>query len=208
LKTDASNGSKSPFPLLLPLSFLLAVFSSCEQDYQPKPFGYFRIGVPTRDYGMLKSDCPYTFEMNESAEWVAKDNCWGDVRYPGIRATLQLTYKQIGNQADLTRVLKESQDLAYKHTVAAQGIGEKLYSNPGANVHGILYQMQGNAASSTQFFVTDSSSHFLRGVLYFYSAPNADSLKPVNAFMYGEMVHLIETLEWKNSSQLQPLKMP
>jgi hypothetical protein len=40
--------------------------------------------------------------------------------------------------------------------------------------------MQGNAASSTQFYVTDSTTHFLRGVLYFYSAPNADSLKPVN----------------------------
>lgn len=129
---------------------------------------------------------------------MAKKNCWGDLKYPTIQATVQFTYKPITNNEDLITVLKEAQDLAYKHTVAAQGIGEKLYSNPEKNIHGILYNMQGNAASSAQFFVTDSAHHFLRGVLYFYSTPNADSLKPVNEFMQAEMVQLIESIEWVN----------
>jgi gliding motility-associated lipoprotein GldD len=205
LKIGAYNVLKSRFLLLLPVSLLLLA-ASCEEDYQPKPMGYFRIDVPEKKYTSLNSNCPYTFDMNTAARWEEKDNCWGDVRYPSIRATIQLTYKEITNQADLDRVLKEAQDLAYKHTVAAQGIGEKLYSNPTTDVHGILYQMQGNAASSTQFYVTDSTTHFLRGVLYFYSAPNADSLKPVNDFMYGEMVQLIESLKWKNSSPSQPFQ--
>lgn len=174
--------------------------SSCEEEYQPKPIGYFRIGIPESDYAPLISECSYTFDLNTSSHWIEKEQCWGDISYPDIRATIQLTYKPISNEMELDAILKESQDLAYKHSVAAQGIGEKMYTNPASNVHGILYQMQGNAASSTQFYVTDSSSHFLRGVLYFYSAPNADSLKPVNEFMFGEMVHLIESLEWKNSS--------
>ena len=121
------------------------------------------------------------------------------MRYPSIRANMQLTYKNISGPQELANVLNEAQDLAFKHSVKAEGIGEKVYSNPEKKIHGILYSMQGNAASSSQFFVTDSANHFMRGVLYFYSVPNADSLKPVNEFMYNEMVQLIESLEWKNS---------
>ncbi len=113
-------------------------------------------------------------------------------------ANVQFTYKPIANAEQLGQILNEAQDLAYKHTVKAEGIGEKLYQNADKKMYGILYSMQGNAASSTQFFVTDSANHFLRGVLYFYSVPNADSLKPVNEYMYNEMVQLIESLEWKN----------
>ena len=195
MKKGAYNALRLRF-LLAAVSLFLVV--GCSEDYQPKPEGYFRIGVPTALYEPVVTGCPYTFNKNTQATWVAKKNCWGDLKYPSIRATIQFTYKHIENDKDLQNVLKEAQDLAYKHTVAAQGIGEKLYSNPDKNMHGILYNMQGNAASSTQFFVTDSTSHFLRGVLYFYSTPNADSLKPVNEFMQAEMVQLIESIEWVN----------
>lgn len=137
--------------------------------------------------------------LNNDATFVPKKYCWADVRYPSIKANIQLTYKSIKNKQHLDTLLAESQSLAYKHSVKAQGIGEKLYTNPAQNKYGLLYSMQGNAASSTQFFVTDSNTHFLRGVLYFYSVPNADSLKPVNEYMQNQVVHLIETLQWKNS---------
>ncbi len=207
MKRGVFNVLKLPFLLLLPAS-LIFLAASCEDDYQPKPHGYFRIGLPENEYVSLESNCPYTFEINTAANWKEKKECWGDVRYPNLKATIQLTYKDVSDPKNLSAVLKESQDLAYKHSVAAQGIGEKLYTNPTDQVYGILYQMQGNAASTAQFYVTDSTHHFLRGVLYFYSAPNADSLKPVNEFMYSEMVHLIESLKWKNSSPLQPTTTP
>ena len=197
MKKGAYNVLKLPYQLLLLLS-LFTGFTACEEDYQPKPEGYFRIGLPGTTYAQLESDCPYTFQLNTDAQFKHKKDCWADVYYGKIRGTIQLTYKDLQSEADLDKVLKEAQELAYKHTVAAQGIGEKLYLNPERNVYGILYQMQGNAASSAQFYATDSSQHFLRGVLYFYSAPNADSLQPVNAYMYDEMVHLIESLEWTN----------
>jgi gliding motility-associated lipoprotein GldD len=195
LKKGAYNVLRLRY-LLWASSLLFAV--ACSEDYQPKPEGYFRIGVPTTTYEPANTGCAYTFSKNTQATWVPKKNCWGDLKYPTIRATIQFTYKRIENENDLQLVLKEAQDLAYKHTVAAQGIGEKLYSNPEKNIHGILYNMQGNSASSSQFFVTDSTTHFLRGVLYFYSTPNADSLKPVNEFMQAEMVQLIESIEWVN----------
>lgn len=171
---------------------------SCQNDYQPKPHGYFRIGLPTKEYAPLKSDCPYSFEMNKNARFTAKNDCWADINYPGIRADLQLTYKNVSTADELEKILIEAQDLAYKHTVKAEGIGERLFINPEKKVYGIFYMMAGNAASSAQFYMTDSTNHFLRGVLYFYSQPNADSLKPAAMFMQSEMMHLVETLEWKN----------
>ena len=177
----------------------LFLFAGCKENYQPKPIGHFRIGLPTKEYKPLTTACPYTFAMNTNAQWKNKKHCWGDVVYPRIRANIQLTYKAIQNEDHFLKVMKEAQDLAYEHAVKADGISERFYANPEHRVYGTLYKMEGNAATSSQFFVTDSANHFLRGVLYFYSVPNADSLKPVNAFMQDEMVHLIETLEWKNS---------
>jgi hypothetical protein len=40
--------------------------------------------------------------------------------------------------------------------------------------------------------------HFVRGALYFEVAPNADSLLPINNFLKADVVHLMNTLRWKN----------
>jgi gliding motility-associated lipoprotein GldD len=65
-------------------------------------------------------------------------------------------------------------------------------------VYGTLYDLKGNTATAVQFFVTDSTKHFLRGSLYFAAEPDADSLEPVIEFFRGDIEHLIETLQWKN----------
>ena len=175
------------------------VFFGCADDsYSPKPRGYFRLSVPEQEYKMLDAGKPYNFEINTSADWIEKKKNWGDVYYKSIKGRLQLTYLPV-DEENLEYLLEEGRNLAYEHTSRADGIEEIVYSNPNQDVHGVLYQLKGEAATSTQFFVTDSANHFLRGVLYFYSAPNPDSLKPVNDFMLEETIHLIETLEWQNS---------
>ncbi len=179
---------------------LLVLALACgEEKYSPKPRGYFRIDLPEKKYELLGTDCPYTFEKNVNAQWVDKGReCWGDVYYPSLKARLQLTYKKV-SETTLDTLLEDGRNLAYKHTVKADGIREKLFTSPEKEVYGILYKIQGEAATSTQFFMTDSTRHFLRGVLYFYAEPNEDSLKPVNDFMYDEVIRLVETLQWQNS---------
>jgi hypothetical protein len=46
--------------------------------------------------------------------------------------------------------------------------------------------------------VTDSTKHYLRGSLYFDAEPNPDSLAPVVEFFRNDIIHLIETLKWKD----------
>jgi gliding motility-associated lipoprotein GldD len=87
--------------------------------------------------------------------------------------------------------------MSYKqHTYKASGIHpEQFETNSG--VTGIYFTLKGNAATSNQFFATDSVKHFLRGALYFSATPNADSLQPVNDFLREDVWHLIQTLRWK-----------
>ena len=84
--------------------------------------------------------------------------------------------------------------MAYTHTIKAESIHEKYFRKP--SVFGLIYYIEGNTASSTQFFVTDSSRHFLRGALYFNQHPDKDSLAPVIQFLRQDIVQLIETIQF------------
>ena len=121
---------------------------------------------------------------------------WTNVDFPQFKARIHLSYYNSPHLLD--SLMEDSRTLAYKHTVRADAIAERFYSNTQNRVYGILYQIKGNAASSWQFFVTDSVRHFLRGALYFSVTPNKDSLQPVSQFFQEDMVKLIETLEWKD----------
>ena len=179
------------------LAIMALGISSCDENFSPKPKGYFRIATPAKEYQATSFPCAFSFEYNKQARIVAKKNCWYDLKYPSLKATLQLTYKEV-TDSNLDTLLAEGHNLAYEHTVKADGIEEKLFLNEEDDVYGILFQLKGNAATSMQFFVTDSTEHFLRGVLYYYASPNADSLQPVNEFMLGEMQHLMESLKWQS----------
>ena len=97
----------------------------------------------------------------------------------------------------LDKLIKDSYKLTFKHTVKADYIDETIIRSENKNVSGILYDVGGNAASAVQFYVTDSTTHFLRGSLYFYAPPNADSIAPSVAYFRNDVIHLIETLKWK-----------
>lgn len=173
---------------------------ACEQeDYSPKPRGYFRIELPSSEFTDLDTNLPYSLKMNKNAKWKALKSIegWGDIYYPSIKATLKLTYKAI-DETNLDRLLEDSRQMVYEHSRKADGIDDILVSFPDNHVHGMIFRIAGDAATNTQFFVTDSTNHFLRGVVYFYASPNADSLRPLNEFMMGETKQLIESLKWQN----------
>lgn len=172
-------------------------FTSCTQEpATPKPQGYFRIGLPSFEYRSLDGDYPYGFDYNQSALWETnpKKKLWGDIHYPSLKSRIQLTYKPVRNNLDT--LLMESQKLAFKHTVKASGMSEQPFADLKNQVYGMLYKINGNAASPIQFYITDSTDHFLRGAVYFFSTPNADSIQPAVNFMVEDVFHLIETTHW------------
>ena len=87
--------------------------------------------------------------------------------------------------------------MAYKqHTDVSTGINDSVMRTP-TGIEGIYFSLLGNTATANQFFLTDSTKHFLRGALYFNTSPNEDSLGIVNDFLKKDLLHLINTLRWK-----------
>ena len=64
-------------------------------------------------------------------------------------------------------------------------------------LYGMFYKVGGNAATNSQFYVTDSTRHFVTGSAYFYAKPNFDSIMPASNYVKNDMQRIMETLRWK-----------
>ncbi|MEK6614728.1 MAG: gliding motility lipoprotein GldD [Bacteroidota bacterium] len=128
--------------------------------------------------------------------------CWKNIVYPRFRAELNLSYKHIENGSNLEKYLDDSWMLATKHQMKASGMPETPIKRDSAKVYGLMFEIEGNAASNLQFYVTDSTHHFLRGALYFFAYPNCDSLAPVIDFIKKDVERMISTLKWKKGKPL------
>ncbi|MCK9204042.1 MAG: gliding motility lipoprotein GldD [Bacteroidales bacterium] len=185
---------------LIVIAFLV---SSCGADYTPKPRGYFRIDLPQREYRVFDTTAPYTFEYPKYASIVYDSSkmaepYWINIYYSRFHATLHVSYKVIHN--NLANYLEDARTLVNKHIPKANSITQKEYDDPGRRVYGLVYEIKGSdAASSYQFYLTDSISEFVRGALYFNLVPNNDSLAPVIDFLKGDIDHMINTFRWKKA---------
>jgi len=195
----------SPYILLA-----LLFFTSCDEGPVARPDGFMRIGLPsTETYEPLSEAAPFGLDINAEAKVIVKEvlteegteearkgEYWLDIVYPTILSTVQLTYKPVHD--NMENLVRDAQQLAYKHTVKASGMREQFFAYPEKKVYGLYYELSGASATTTQFYATDSTNHFLRGVLYHYSTPNADSLAPVTAFMQEEILRMISTMNWSH----------
>jgi gliding motility-associated lipoprotein GldD len=189
------------------LCFLLltAMIIACNntEDYTPKPRGYFNIEFPKKQYRAYTGGCPFTFNypvyatMASDQEQDAGD-CWNNLSYSRFNARLHLTYYPISSVKEYQGLVEDARTLAFKHTVKASAIDQKLINYPDKKVYGIYYAIEGNTASSVQFFLTDSAKHYFRGALYFNERPQYDSIAPVIKFIKQDVDVMISSFRWKN----------
>lgn len=191
-------------PLIVALTLILFC---CKEKYTPKPRAYFRIDFPEKNYHTIPGQYPYTFEIPDySIIAYDKNNPnetnWINIEIPNNKAEIHISYYNLSadknktNRQMLFEFLEETRTLAYKHSIKADAIHEQVFMNPAQNVYGLIYRIEGNAASPLQFLLTDSTNHFLRGALYIREVPNIDSLKPVVDFLEPDVIRLIETSSW------------
>lgn len=176
-------------------------FLACMEPEIPKPTGYFRIDLPEKEYRVKDSiPFPFSFEIPAYAyvnlKRTQRDSNFLNIDYPRFRARIHLSYLPV--DSNLARLLEDARTLVYKHVSKAQDIKENLIYNEQDRVFGMYYQIAGDAASGAQFFLTDSTEHFLRGALYFNSEPNFDSIAPVQNFIMQDMEHFLESFRWKD----------
>ena len=168
---------------------------SCGEDTIPKPEGQLRLDYPQASYGVLEGNCPYTFNINDVVKVKSKEQCSFELHYPKMKATIYVTYKLVGNNID--SLLRDAQKLTYDHVIKADDILEQPFINNEKKVYGMFYEVGGNAATNSQFYVTDSTKNFLVGSLYFYAKPNYDSILPAASYIKDDIRKIMETIEWK-----------
>jgi gliding motility-associated lipoprotein GldD len=195
---------KQYFQFILITSATLILFA-CNSNYTvSKKRGFFRIDLPKRAYQKFEQPgYPYSFEypvyaIKDTAFFEDKPEnpWWINIDFPQFAARVHLSYK-IVTARNFDTLVNDAFKMAYKqHTSKASDIiDSEFVSRRGIN--GIYFTLAGNTATGNQFFLTDTTRHFLRGALYFNATPNEDSISVVNNFLKEDLRHLINTLEWK-----------
>ncbi len=186
--------------ILLSLPMIVA----CKKEYSPKPKGYNRLDLPAHSYINLPDTFPYSFEYSRYAEvlpdssWLAEPY-WIDIYYPHIKASITISYKPVYNNTDtLNGLLNDAYRLTAKHQIKASSIVETVLQTPKGHT-AVIAELKGEVPSQFQFFVTDSVQHFLRGALYFNIATKNDSLAPSIEFVKVDIIHMLNTLQWKSA---------
>jgi gliding motility-associated lipoprotein GldD len=206
----------------------LSIFMlACNSTYTSKKDGYFNINLPEKKYQLFdEPNFPYSFEYPVYAK-IVKDSTyfdsnpendfWRNIDFTEFNAKIFLSYKAIGGKAlykvkmqngmykdsfginvydkmiaDAFKLTNKNEDIATKKK-------DSIFRTP-TNVTGLLFKLGGNVATHRQFFMTDTTKNFIRGALYFYASPNADSIKPVVDFLQKDIDHMITTFKWKNKN--------
>jgi gliding motility-associated lipoprotein GldD len=187
--------------IILPVVLFLML--SCEKQYLPKPLGYNRLALPLPQYHSLPDTLPYSFEYSKHARLLDDSSAinepyWIELYYPMLKANIHITYKRLNKNQKL---LKELSDDAYrltsKHQIKAYAINEVITKTPSGKT-AVIAELEGEVPSQFQFTITDSTKNFLRGALYFNTKVQNDSLAPAIEYMKKDIMHLINTLEWKD----------
>lgn len=188
-------------------ALLSSFFTSCgETTSIPKPRSFPRVIYPERNYVAFDADyCSFSFQHPDYAQTVQKDlffdeapadPCWFNLEMPAFNGQIHFTYYPIADFADWERRRDEGFRLAGFHNVRANYTDEiRIDRDP--DFGGMAFDIEGEAASPFQFFVTDSVSHFVRGALYFNTQARPDSLAPVVAFVKDDIYKMLETFEWQ-----------
>ncbi|MBR0309471.1 MAG: gliding motility lipoprotein GldD [Paludibacteraceae bacterium] len=199
-----------PIRLIIVLFAAVALYG-CGSYSQPRPYGYYRIDVPSYGYHRTAlRGYPYSFEYADIAYLdTAVDMAepyWIDVVYPAFNARIHCSYKPVmpalqDGSADLGHLTDDAIRFVFDHAIKADAIPEQGYTNEEQRVYGVYYDLEGNTASPVQFFLTDSTRHFFRAALYYNCIPNADSLAPVNEMMRRDIHRMIESFRWQGSQR-------
>ena len=190
------------------LFIIILVFGACtEESHTPKPRMYPKVDFPEKDYQLFnKPDCPFTFEFPLYSE-VQKDSlffdqkpvndCWFDIYFKSLNCRFYMSYYNINNPSDFENLRADVFKMAGKVNQRSNYMEEIKFKNK-KGVSGLVFEYEGPAASQMQFFLSDTTSHFFRGAMYFHSHVVLDSLAPISVFIKDDLRHLLETFDWKD----------
>ena len=191
------------FFLLLSATLLFSCVE--EQVNSPKPKMFPRIIYPAQTYDQFELNvCNFTFEKPGYADVKtgikffneeSSHPCWFDLELKDFNGSIHFSYNPIENSNSLDKLVADAFKIVEQHNSKAEYREEILIQNDNG-VNGLLFNLEGPVASPINFFLTDTTNHFVRASLYFNSAVDPDSIAPVLNFVSKDIQKILETFEW------------
>jgi gliding motility-associated lipoprotein GldD len=178
---------KKSLPILIVLFIVLGTLQQCATPSIPKPEGYFRINLPNHSFIDSEVDCGLSLERPSYSvlEKVKNDSrvnsCWFNLWFPQFKARLHCT--QVDVNENLIALMNDAQAMVFSHEMKANGISRVRITEEDSGLNGVLFHLGGPVATPIQFFVTDSTDHFLRG-------------SPVVSRLLGDVEHIMRSISW------------
>ncbi|MFM2267914.1 MAG: hypothetical protein RL757_1355 [Bacteroidota bacterium] len=186
----------------------LFLLSNCGDDTAtPKPRAFPRVMYPAKEYaktgdqfGAFSFEAPKYAQILRDSFKNPENKTVGDqifsLNVPDLNARVYFTYYKISGSNTFPKLREDVFRLVHKHDVKANYVDEFPIQKPN-RVSGFAFDIQGPAGCPFQFFLTDSTQHFLHGALYFNTQARPDSLAPIVDFMKTDIMQIINTFEWK-----------
>ncbi len=186
---------------MLVLALILLGMTSCEKVWLPRPPGYNKIDLPKHRYDKLIGAYPYELDFSTASQvepdsFNLTEKTWINLNYKDFGAKVHLTYKRIdGKNTKFETLSNDAFKLTAKHQIKAYGIEEGVLITPNGYT-AVVAELSGEVPTQFQFFVTDSTDHFLRGAVYFNTSMKNDSLAPIIEFIKIDMTHLMNSVKF------------
>ena len=184
--------------------FLIStLFYACENDQPiPKPPTYLRTELPEHTYRIVSNDCPYELKLADIYNYkpcvFEKSNfCMQQIDLGPLNGSLFLYYLNFPSKDSLPSIINYANDKVDEHKIKADKIDFKQFINKEKRVFGTFFELKGNVATNFQFYLTDSTNHFVRGEVLLNCRPNYDSLRPSLEYLKLDLLELLNNFKWK-----------
>ncbi len=178
------------------------LLTACGGDEMPipKPPTFLNIELPAHSYKKLNTSCPYEFDI--STLYQVRDvyegkklTCHKDILFGKLNGTLHFSY--IIMEKPLKDYINYAIDKVDEHKIKASDIKDSQIIRTKDKVYGTIFELKGDVASPFQFYLTDSVTRFISGVVYMNARPNYDSIKPSLDYIKKDLDRMLNTFRWK-----------
>ena len=180
--------------IVVGLTIVLYVFScNSEEYYIPKPKAKIKIELPSQVNSIFEDDI-ITFSYSNSAVLEKDDNVY-KIKYDSYNSDIVFSVKEI---IDLDLDVYNFENEITVHEKQGADINVNIIEDSESKMYGVLCYLEGNKiATSSQFFITDSTNYFVRGGLEFDTSINPE-IEVQNNIMKQEVLKFINSFKWSS----------
>lgn len=175
-------------------ALIFFILVSCDSSKIPKQNAFFAPEFNPSTYNLTTTDCNYVFLKNKIAGIEYIDNCNFNIIYENLNA--KIFFSSINLNNNFPEIIKIFDERIIENSSNVTEVKVSEYVNNQNLVYSRVFKYVGNAPSNIQFYLTDSTSNFLAGSLFFNTEPNYDSLLPYINYIKSDVRKLIENFKW------------